>query len=497
MKTVLIVNPPARSRVYGVLADLAAIEIPVWSGLIAAYLERQGYDVVVVDPEVERWDVDTTAQHIQAIRPDLAVFTIYGQQPSASTQVLPAAEDVARKLEGIRTLCLGTHPSALPARTMEEGPWTYLAYGEGPETVLGLLQVIEGVGQHRDVNGLWWRDGPQVIGNRSPAVIQDLTETLPDRGFKYFDFKRYRAHNWHAFGLERSPYASLQTSLGCSFRCSFCCINAPFGSASIRFWSAANVLSAFDQLADAGVTNIKIPDEMFVLNPRHVEDICDGLIERGYQFNIWAYARVDTVKNDVLLAKMLRAGFRWLGLGIESGSRHVRDGVAKGKFGHEDIITAVRRVQEHGIHVAANYIFGLPDDDIRSMQETLALACELNTEWANFYSGMGYPGSALYSQAKKRGWRLPDDPGGPGWIGYSQHSYDTLPLPTEHLRAETVLDFRDRAFAYYFGRSEYQALIRRKFGDAAAAEIKAMNTLRMQRKYWIEGTACLHKAEVV
>src|SRR3990167_4846803 len=209
MTTVAVVNPPARSRVYGVLADLAAIEIPVWSGLIAAYLERHGYEVVVVDPEVERWDVDETAKKVQAIRPDLAVFTIYGQQPSASTQVLPAAEEVVRKLEGIRTICLGTHPSALPARTLEEGPWTYLAYGEGPETVRGLLQVIEGMGQHSEINGLWWRDGQRIVGYSSPAPTQDLSATLPDRGLKYFDFKRYRAHNWHAFGYpSRSPYAS-------------------------------------------------------------------------------------------------------------------------------------------------------------------------------------------------------------------------------------------------------------------------------------------------
>ena len=29
---------------------------------------------------------------------------------------------------------------------------------------------------------------------------------------------------------------------------------------------------------------------------------------------------------------------------------------------------------------------------------------------------------------------LPDDDNGPGWIGYSQHSYETLPLRTEHIK---------------------------------------------------------------
>ena len=46
-----------------------------------------------------------------------------------------------------------------------------------------------------------------------------------------------------------------------------------------------------------GVRNIKFVDEMFVLNRNHVLGICDRIIERGHDLNIWAYARVDTVKD--------------------------------------------------------------------------------------------------------------------------------------------------------------------------------------------------------
>lgn len=494
---IVIVNPPARSEVYGTLSNLAAIEIPVWAGLIASYLERKGYDdVSILDAEVEEMNVEQTATRLRDLKPDLAVFTIYGQQPSASTQCLPAAERVAQ-IANVRTLALGTHPSALPARTMEEGPWNYVAYGEGPKTILGLLHCLEGMGQHKDVPGLWWRNGSEINGNRSPAVIQDLNAEMGDRGFGRFDFRRYRAHNWHAFGHDsRSPYASLQTSLGCSFRCSFCCINAPFGSSGIRFWSPENVLKACDYLANEGVKHIKIPDEMFLLNPAHYEPICDGLIERDYGFNIWAYARVDTIKSR-LLDKLKRAGFNWLGLGIESASEHVRQGVEKGRFTDLDIIEKTMTIRDHGINVAANYIFGLPDDTMESMTRTLELACELNTEWANFYCAMGYPGSALYRTAKDKGWALPDDGNGPGWIGYSQHSYYTLPLPTEALRSETVLLFRDSAFSKYFSRPQYHALIRRKFGPLAVAEIEQMTAITMQRKAWVEGTANRHLAETV
>ncbi|EKD72907.1 MAG: hypothetical protein ACD_45C00536G0001, partial [uncultured bacterium] len=82
---------------------------------------------------------------------------------------------------------------------------------------------------------------------------------------------------------------------------------------------------------------------MFVLNKNHVLGICDRIIERGYDLNIWAYARVDTVK-DEFLEKMRKAGIRWVALGIESGSKHVRDGVEKGRFGSEQILEVVRKI---------------------------------------------------------------------------------------------------------------------------------------------------------
>ena len=471
---VVIVNPPARARVYGALSPLAAIEPPVWAGIMGAYLTRKGYPSEVLDCEAEGLTIEESAARLAGA--DLAVFMVYGQQPSASTQCLPAAEAVA-KLSGVRTICVGTHPSALPERTLREGPWTYVCQGEGPLTVLGLLHALDGMGRTLDVPGLWYWDGDKPRGN-PPAPVMDCEE-LADHGLYYFDFNRYRAHNWASFGYkDRSPYASLQTSLGCPWRCSFCCINAPFGASGIRFWSPENVLYRFSYLADLGVIHVKIPDEMFVLKPAHVEAICDGLIKMPHRFNIWAYARVDTVKDDKLLAKMKRAGFNWLGVGVESASKHVRDGVDKGRFGNADIVSAVRRVQSHGINVGANYIFGLPDDNHFSMQATLDLACELNTEWANFYCAMAYPGSALHKLATAKGWALPD----PNWIAYSQHAYETLPLPTEHVTAADVLRFRDAAFMHYFTRPEYLSMMRAKFGAGCVAQIEEMTATKLERK---------------
>jgi anaerobic magnesium-protoporphyrin IX monomethyl ester cyclase len=342
-----MVTPPSRLEVYQALSsDLAAIEPPVWSGLIAAYLQDRGYNVAMIDAEAEGLNHLETAALITEKDPRLAVFCIYGQQPSASTQCLPGGSKTCvqlNKISTIPTLALGTHPSALPSRTIEEEPYEFVCEGEGPRTIEALINSLRDGRDLATIPGLWYRNKDGAICNTEPAAnIADLDGELRRQAWDLLDMTRYRAHNWHCFhDLDsRGSYASIQTSLGCPYRCNFCCINAPFGSHGMRSWSPESVVTQIDELVTQyGVKNIKIPDEMFVLNERHVLDICERLIERDYGLNIWAYARVDTVKKP-MLEKLKAAGFNWLGLGIESASSYVRDGMSKGNFS-DDMIRSV------------------------------------------------------------------------------------------------------------------------------------------------------------
>jgi len=499
----LLINASSARAVYGPLAELAAIETPVWATLLATYCRTRGLSVQILDAEAEGISTDETAKRIFSLEPRLAAFCVYGHQPSASTQSMPSAIRVAKELREledfvyrrtrIQTMVLGTHASALPKRTLMDSPqFDYVCEGEGQTTIIELLRGnLNAPGLHRrgqSEGAVFWHES-----SAPAAPAPGLDVTFPTQSFDLLNMRRYRPHNWHLWtGHRDGGYASVQTSLGCPYSCSFCCINAPFGGKGYRRWSPANVAARIANLMiDYGITNIKIPDEMFVLNRQHVWQICGHLIDMklGDALNIWAYARVDTVKDQALLDRMRRAGFRWLGIGIESGSKHVRDGVEKGRFGNEEIIESVRRVQRAGILVGANYILGLPDDTQHSIGDTLALAVEINAEWANFYCAMAYPGSPLHTQAKEQGWQLPEDPGGPGWIGYSQHAYETLPLRTAALEAAEVLALRDYAHMAYFSRNDYQSMLRERVGQHAVDEVRRMIDLGMPRRRLLEVVA--------
>jgi anaerobic magnesium-protoporphyrin IX monomethyl ester cyclase len=482
---VLLINPGDHRNVYQGLADeFAAIEPPVFAGLFATYLRKKGLTVAIYDvPATRESAEDAVGAMLSHYAPTLAVVVVYGLQPSASTQNMPSAGKIARLIKDrspTQVMMTGTHPAALPGQTMAEERIDFVCDREGPVTIEKTLAALKaGAADFSDVPSLWWRRGSLIMPPRSTEpLVDDLDDEMPGIAWDLLDMSRYRAHNWHSFEHidARSPYASIHTSLGCPYKCNFCCINAPFGKNAYRMWSPEAVVREIDHLVHTyGIRNIKFVDEMFVLNKRHVLGICELLIERDYRVNIWAYARVDTVQDD-MLAKLKAAGFNWLCLGIESGSASVRDGAEKA-FSNADIVEVVRKIQAAGIHVLGNFIFGLPDDTPESLRETLALALELNCEFANFYSAMAYPGSALYRHALDAGIDLPVD-----WAGYSQHTFNTRPLANPNLSAAEILHFRDQAFQTYFRNPGYLESVGAKFGPAVVDHLRRMVEIPLRRE---------------
>jgi anaerobic magnesium-protoporphyrin IX monomethyl ester cyclase len=499
MKTtpeLVLVNPGSRAKIYQSLgARLTAVENPVWAGLIATFVRAKGFSVEIVDAEADELTPEQVAERVNDLSPRLVAVVVYGHQPSASTQNMTGASAITTAVKNLcptlPLLMLGGHVASLPERTLEEEACDFVSSDEGLYTVADLLEAYRAGSDPSltGIRGLVYRDRGKAVFNAPAPLVTDLDRDMGGSAWDLLPMTRYRAHNWHCFGrLQREPYAALYTTLGCPYHCSFCCIQAPFKNGeraaglngavnSYRFWSPARVIEEIDRLVTRyGVRNIKFADEMFVLNQRHVLAICDLIIERGYDLNIWAYARVDTVK-DGMLDKLKRAGFTWLALGIEAADDRVLTDVDK-RYGVREVYDTVSKIKNAGINIIGNFIFGLPEDTTDTMQDTLDLAMELNCEFANFYSAMAYPGSPLYEEALRRGWELPAS-----WSGYSQHAVNTLPLPTRHLPAGEVLRFRDNAFNAYFSHAPYLEMIRARFGDDTLAHIREMTSHRLERTY--------------
>lgn len=489
---ILLIHPNASHRIYQKLSKIAAVEQPIWAAMIATYLRNRGFNVLILDCEAEGLNIEESYERVKSLDPKSICMVVYGQNPSASTQNMVGATLLMDRLKdlGIPRIYTGAHPSALPERTLQDDPTAYVIKGEGPITLKSFLDLPELDEAHlRQVPGLCFMSQGKIVSNPPAPLLMNLDEEMPEMAWDLLPMDNYRTANWHSWTNDNkiAPFASLYTSLGCPFQCTFCMINAPFNDGDnknnrFRHWSPARIMKTLDRLADMGIVNIKIADEMFVFKPAHFMELCKLIKDRGHKFNFWAYARIDTTKDQYLTA-LKEAGVNWLGLGIESGDVNVRYEITKGKFQDVNIKQVVQKIHDADICTGGNYIFGLPTDTMETMQRTLDLAMELKTHYANMYCAMAYPGSQLHRDFSKNAPEvLPEYPGNPGWIGYSQFAYETFNLPTNSLTNKEVLKFRDEAFVKYFTNQEFLDGMVAKFGGQFKTEVDKMLSIPIKRK---------------
>jgi radical SAM superfamily enzyme YgiQ (UPF0313 family) len=421
VKELLIINPNMTLP----QGKFMALEPPIWCAMIASVLRKKGIQVSIWDGAV----TDSPKPYC-----DNVLIVAAGQNPSAaSTSRMTTVAEISKfyKKAGARVYITGIHPLALPARTINE------------------------------------TEADAVIDTPSGAELQDTDmaawDLLPD-------MDKYMAHNWHCLdGDDRHKYVAIYTGFGCPFNCYFCNIHMLYrNERKVYYRDVAKVIKEIDYLVSQhGLKNLKLCDELFVMNHDRVSQICDLLIDRNYSLNIWAYARVDTMVDPDLLYKMKKAGFNWLAYGFESGNSEVRYKAGK-HFGAEAMQRVVNLTHKAGINIIGNFLFGLPGDNKKTMAQTLELAKQLMCEYANFYCAMAYPGSQLYTDAVAKNLELPAE-----YKNYCQFEQVT-PLATEYLTSQEILEFRDNAFREYFTNPDYLKMIKGKFGDQGVRHIDEM-----------------------
>ena len=482
----------------------SAIEPPTWALLLAQSTRSVGFKINILDANAENLPEESILDRIKHLSPKLICLVVYGQNVNAGTTNMSGAVHISEYLKKhINTpiSVIGSHVQALPKETLrKEKSIDFVFTNEGVYSLRNILKINDYSSESLSkIKGIAYRKGEEIIMTDPEKIVPNdkMDIDLPGYAWDLLPYKSkpldlYRAPMWHAeYDFEkRTPYASLQTSLGCQFGCNFCMINIlnrddndEIGVASnyskMRFWSTDFIIKEFDKLIDMGVKTIRIVDEMFLLNPKYYVPLCEQLAQRNKDdsLRIWSYSRIDTVKRPEILELVRKAGIKWLALGIESGDKSVRLEVAKGKFEDVDVRKVIQKVHDADINVMANYIFGLPGDTKDTIQKTLDLSLELCTAGWNTYAAMALPGSFLYKKAIEDGTELPTS-----YEGYSFHAYETLPLPTEKLSAKEIISLRDDAFNTYHNHRPFLDLIEKKFGKQAADNIVEMTKIKLKRK---------------
>jgi radical SAM superfamily enzyme YgiQ (UPF0313 family) len=493
---ILFVHPNAAEKIYQDLSkNASAIEPPIWAAMLANHCKTKGFMPAILDCEAERLGWEEAAKIIIEYNAKVICFVVYGQQPSASSQNMTGAVGIAslvKQLTNTPVVFVGGHVAALPQEVLLEECVDIVLLNEGVYAISNLLSTDLSIEQLKNCKGIGFKDSGSIVLNEPERIVPKsmLEQDLPGMAWDLLpEFSKYRTAPWHSWSnnTEQYSFAALYTSLGCPYKCSFCMINiinrtsnlpliTSEDSNSFRWWNPEFIIKQFDYFAENNIKNIKIADELFVLNPNHFQKICNLIIERGYDFNIWAYSRVDTCKPQYL-DTLKKAGINWLGLGIENPNQALRQEIHKDHFIDVKITDLMQNMRDAGINIGGNYIFGLPMDTHESMQNTLDFAIQNKTEMVNFYCAMAYPGSPLYKTAKQKGWELPST-----YSGYSQHSYDMLNLSNNNLSAAEIMSFRDKAFITYNSNTDYLNMLENKFGLVARQNMEKTLQIKLKRK---------------
>lgn len=506
MTDLLLVNPGNSKGIYQNLSNkYSAIEPPTWALLLAKSCLSKNYKVKILDCNAEALDHESAFEKIKNINPRLICFVVYGQNVNSGTTNMSGAISLLNylknKLVDAPVAFIGSHVQALPVETLKkEKNIDFVFTNEGVYALWNVLALKNITKEYlSNIKGIAFLNENKVVFNEPEKIVPNerMDIDLPGYAWELLPYKDtpldlYRSPMLHAEYIQknRSPYAAIQTSLGCQFRCSFCMINLinrnntdEVGVANkyskMRYWSTNFIIKEFKKLISLGVKTIKITDEMFLLNPKYYIPLCEMLseINKDDTLRMWAYSRIDTIKKKSVLDLVRKAGIKWLCLGIESGDKNVRLEVSKGKFEDVNIKDVIKQVHDSKIEVMANYIFGLPGDDMEKMKKTYALSKKLCTVGWNAYPSMALPGSQLYYEAKKNNAKLPED-----YEGYSFHSYNTQPLSTTKLSASEILEFRDNCFTDYHQDKNFLEKIKSKFGIEAVNNINEMTKIKLKRK---------------
>lgn len=407
---VFFVNPPFKAE-YGkfsrenrspALTRSGTLYYPLWLIYAAAVCQKDGFDVEFLDAPAAPLDEEQAFSFIKKRAEGVRLFVFETSTPSLYSDAA-FIEKVKKAYPKAVTALVGTHPSALPEETLSlSDSVDFIARREYDYIIRDVARAIKDGGDFRRVKGLTYRDEQGTIrSNPDMPYIEELDE-IP---FAAQFIKERLNHRDYFFGASFYPEIQIFTGRGCLAHCNFCVYPQTMHGHKYRLRSAQSVTNEFRYIADnfPDVKEVVIEDDTFTGDIRRVREICQKLIDGGLHKRLsWlCNARVNLDLETMILMK--KAGCRLIIPGIESGSEQILRNIKKGT-NLKLIREYIKNAKKAGLLVHACYMVGNEGETRETMQETLKLALELNTDTAQFYPLLPFPGTEAYAWAKNNGY---------------------------------------------------------------------------------------------
>jgi radical SAM superfamily enzyme YgiQ (UPF0313 family) len=367
---ITLVRPPRRNT-----KDAGLSVPPLGLAYIAAVARNLGHSVEIIDAYATGMSWGAFEQTLAKRQPDVLGLT--AMTPVAD--VAARAVAIGRRHAG-RVVLGGPHPTAIGEAIFDEMPGLDAAViGEG-EPIIGPLLDWWATGSNgAPPPGVRVRDAPF-----KPATPPDPSSLpMPARDLLPNDHYRY------LFATRRG-FATMVSSRGCPFRCSFC--DKSVGGSKWRARQAKDVVDEMAHLQhDFGVGFINFYDDNFTLHRARVIAICEEILRRKLDIEWKCEGRVDSVDPE-MLALMRRAGCRVVSYGVESANPETLALLRK-DITIPQTVTAFAHTRAAGLRSLAYMILGAPGENAAAVERTIRFCQDIQADYVQFSTLFSHPRS--------------------------------------------------------------------------------------------------------
>lgn len=373
---VTLVHPAGFNFVPGqpdivVLANRMA---PIGVLSLAAWLEKHGHPTAVHDclgPRAPR-GIEANAELVLSTEPDLIGFST---TTAGFMDAVDMASYIKQKRPDVKIVFGNVHVSSIGSPLLEHFPEIdYLCMGEGEGP---LLDLAEGK-PVQDIPNLIYRGDSGITANPRRPRIQDLDE-LPFPAYEKLDgFPN--GYNLPLFSYIKRPGATMITSRGCPYSCSFC--DRTVFEHLYRVNSAEYIYAHMKHLRDKfGVRHINFYDDLFTAQKDRVMELCSLLIDKPLGMDFNCAIRTGHTSSE-MLALLKRAGALMVSMGVESADPAM---MARHKAGVtlESVRETVAQIHAAGLRAKGLFICGLPGETPQTFRTTSDFILSLDLDEMN------------------------------------------------------------------------------------------------------------------
>ena len=242
----------------------------------------------------------------------------------------------------------------------------YILRGEGEMVMRDLVKYFNGEMDIKDVDGVTYRCGDEVVKNKERELLKDL-DLIPSP-YENLNVKEYE---------NRIVY--YETSRGCPFNCQYCLSSAIKG---LRYFSIDRVKRDLKKLIDAKVSQIKFIDRTFNANKKFAKEIMKFLMENDNGYTTYHFEVTAHLLDDDMLEflKNCKEGLFQFEIGVQTTNQEALDAVGR-RDDFEKLSHVVKTIESYqNIHQHLDLIAGLPyegyDSFEKSFNDVFALQIE-------------------------------------------------------------------------------------------------------------------------